>query len=300
MKIYIGACPNVLSQNENGTKDRLSVPNRMMKRRMIERGFLKHAARIRETLKTQNYYVDDNDQIWVRIPSVPGRIHKINTDGELLEVVYVYERWYDPKKKQTRNRQVIIGHSIEACLPGMFPTDHYYEYFDFTSGMLLKRPEPELAGPPENEPEAPDAEKTRIIPAENLPANKQERAETRIMMPNYIQDEDPDEAETPEYKLQKTRFEILTDILDNIHTSIKNQAKKRPDAVVNPYKAQKINALLTEIRDFYEDTGVEDLMELIETPHVVEEDGRNTLVGTTYSDADILLEYYASIMNHIN
>ena len=332
---------------------------------MIDRGFLKHAERIRETLKTQNY-VDVNDQILVRIPSVPGRIHKIDTDGKILEVVYVYERWYDPEKKQTRNRQVIIGHALKDYLPGMYPTDHYYEYFDFTTGMLLKKPEPEAspedksetpkaekspAAPttpkeekkgkeeqkkealPENEttpvkktkpekettPENKEAskkekqpeekassakstgeEKTQIIPAENLPAKKQERAETRIMRLYQIKDEDPDEEETPEYKLHKARFEILTDILENIHTSIKNQARKRPDTVVNPYKAQKINTLLMEIRDYYKDTGVEDLMELIETPHVEEEDGRNTLVGTTYSDADILLEYYASVMNHIS
>ena len=97
----------------------------------------------------------------------------------------------------------------------------------------------------------------------------------------------------------RERVAILADILKKIHESIKTQAKKRPDDVISPFKAQKINSILSELKEKYAGTGYDDLLEMIDEPQEVEKDGRTILVGPTYSDVEVILDHYASILHFI-
>ena len=97
----------------------------------------------------------------------------------------------------------------------------------------------------------------------------------------------------------RERVAILADILKKIHESIKTQAKKRPDDVISLFKAQKINSILSELKEKYAGTGYDDLLEMIDEPQEVEKDGRTILAGPTYSDVEVILDHYASILHFI-
>ena len=110
-------------------------------------------------------------------------------------------------------------------------------------------------------------------------------------------DANPTKEEAEEQRL--TRLAVLNQILRGIKDSIRLQAKKKPDAIVNTYKARSINRILSEIRDQYEGSGYTDLLTLVEEPAEEEQDGRIILTGMTYSDTEVLLEHYAAIVRFI-
>lgn len=97
----------------------------------------------------------------------------------------------------------------------------------------------------------------------------------------------------------RERTAILVHILRAIQASIQTQAKKHPDVIINQFKAEKINVILSEIKDKYTGTGYEDLLELIEEPGEEEKDGRIIRTGPTYSDVDVLLAHYVTILKFI-
>ena len=98
---------------------------------------------------------------------------------------------------------------------------------------------------------------------------------------------------------EKERTAILMRILESVAKTISNQAKKHPDHIINVYKARKINEILIELRVKYQGSGYEDLLEMIQEPEEVEQDGQKYLTGMTYSDAEVLLSHYATIIEHI-
>ena len=98
---------------------------------------------------------------------------------------------------------------------------------------------------------------------------------------------------------EKERTAILMRILESVAKTISNQAKKHPDHIINTYKARKINEILIELRVQYQGSGYEDLLELIQEPEEVEQDGQKFLTGMTYSDAEVLLCHYATVIEHI-
>ena len=125
--------------------------------------------------------------------------------------------------------------------------------------------------------------------------------------PQTEQDE-KQENKTDDYTLEQNydivqqfreRTAILVHILRAIQTSIQTQAKKHPDVIINQFKAEKINVILSEIKDKYAGTGYEDLLELIEEPGEEEKDGRIIRTGPTYSDVDVLLAHYVTILKYI-
>ena len=95
------------------------------------------------------------------------------------------------------------------------------------------------------------------------------------------------------------RLAVLNQILKGIRESIRNQAKKKPDAIINTYKARSINKILLEIQSYYQGSGYEDLLTLVEEPGEEEHDGRVILTGMTYSDVEVLLEKYIAIVRFI-
>ena len=62
-----------------------------------------------------------------------------------------------------------------------------------------------------------------------------------------------------------------------------------------------MNSLLEEARGYYAGTGYEDLLKLIEKPIERElKDGSIVMYGQTYSDVDVLLSHYDTILRFID
>ena len=100
---------------------------------------------------------------------------------------------------------------------------------------------------------------------------------------------------------EKERITILKLILRGVHESIRMQARKRPDDIVNSYKAETMNSLLEEAKGYYAGTGYGDLLKLIPKPiEKVLKDGSVLMSGLTYSDVDVLLSHYDTILRFID
>ena len=71
----------------------------------------------------------------VLIPRIEGRVttRQAGADGTRY-VEYILESWYDPEKKQMRNRKARIGQVLEVFPVAMIPTEQYYQYFDRRTG----------------------------------------------------------------------------------------------------------------------------------------------------------------------
>ena len=102
-----------------------------------------------------------------------------------------------------------------------------------------------------------------------------------------------------DFNALRERIAILSDILTKIHESIKTQAKRRPDDIISEFKAKKINSILAEIKEKYAGTGYDDLLELIEMPQEIRKDEEIYVIGPSYSDVEVILDHYASILHFI-
>ena len=320
--------------------------------------------RIEDELKKNNY-VQIGDLEFVRYPNVAKEKIRVLPQNEkgLYPVEYIHERWYDPKRKQMRNRKTRIGYIIDE-LPGiMIPNRRYDSCLEASSGKAFedsftemledirkyneerqqreeeqrrRREEEESYKELFGENNEHSADVARMHLEEMLSGMDERRADKKTdNEEDYEEYEDVEEADTesvgelnptpappasgtqtthqeeetemsqrPSHfagvSMEDERAAVLEKILEKITESIKNQAKKHPDALVNVFKARKINEILIEIKIRYRDSGYEDLLELIEEPHEVEEDGQRYLTGMTYSDVEVLLCHYSTILHHIH
>ena len=145
--------------------------------------------------------------------------------------------------------------------------------------------------------EAPESE-------EDLEAAEQELREAFGLEPKPKVEKTEEEKELDRqyasYQKDRERLAILKQILNGILTAIRNQARKRPNDIVNTYKVNKINEILIEIRDKYKESDYLDLLDLMEEPKIVkDEDGEISITGTTYSDAEVMLSHYDTILKFI-
>jgi len=336
--------------------------------------------KVHEELKHHNK-VSFGDADLVRIPQIEGRIFiKKNEKLGTSNVEYIYDQWYDPEKKQNRNRKAKIGVVFSVFPEAMIPEERYYEFFDERTGNLKERKAEERkeADPvPEGYDEAADgdngtaeqvkekktaepvlidgAEKTgqeaqhtearETTPENSLPQaitddpdeivrrvraeaeeirkqhqekekEKRKLAEQMMILGNTEQasrmalDSDAEtsgidfESMTEsEQELARTewvtgRFHILKDIVRRTHETIQAHARKQPDALINASKARRINKVLAEVRQRERKMGMLDLLALLQEPHEEEQDGKTVTVGTSYSDAEIILDYYCAVMNY--
>lgn len=106
--------------------------------------------------------------------------------------------------------------------------------------------------------------------------------------------------EKEQTETERERAAILRLILASITKAISNQARKHPNDLINAYKARTINSILIEIRVKYQNTGYADLLGMIREPEEVEENGQKYLTGMTYSDAEVLLTHYATVIEYIH
>ena len=126
-------------------------------------------------------------------------------------------------------------------------------------------------------------------------------AETEENMENgdYAYSEEALQESYRDFNALRERIAILSDILTKIHESIKTQAKRRPDDIISEFKAKKINSILAEIKEKYAGTGYDDLLELIEMPQEIRKDEEIYVIGPSYSDVEVILDHYASILHFI-
>lgn len=99
--------------------------------------------------------------------------------------------------------------------------------------------------------------------------------------------------------LTRERYELLRSQLRYTLKSIDQMAKKHPNMLVGTYKARKINKTLSEIRTIYLGTEYEDMLDLIDEPHRVEVDGETNIEGMSYTDVQIMLNYYIAVFSQI-
>ncbi len=124
---------------------------------------------------------------------------------------------------------------------------------------------------------------------------KEEENSKKVNNEAESEEEDLEEA-FARYTREMERIAILFKILQGVLEAIRNQSKKKPNEIINSYKARTINQILEEIREQYKDTGYLDLLGLLEESEEGQaEDGRTVQTGMTYSDAEVLLEHYAAI-----
>lgn len=286
--------------------------------------------RVEEELKQKNS-IQLGDTTLVRYPDTAGtRVLKANKHG-VRHVQYVYEQWYDPEKRQCRNRKTVIGQMSDEFPGAMIPNDRYRRYFDPETGLPRRQDEensaetaadiPENPEPGQREREAlqrtvvrygmesPEAIEVAIRYLDQLTPENDEKglimndqgSEAAIIGQNEQGKTGGDDLQAlySQVSRQKERITILIRILNEINSTICNYAKRHPDDLISPYKVRRINAILTEIRTYYVKSGYEDLLELIPEPETVEQDGEEMLVGMTYSDVEVLLDHYVTILSYI-
>lgn len=91
-------------------------------------------ARVAEELRENNKVQVGGVEL-VRIPDIQGiRILPPNQQGNSL-VEYVRDQWYDPVKKQSRNKKSKIGQASNEYPGAMIPNESYFRLFDSRTGL---------------------------------------------------------------------------------------------------------------------------------------------------------------------
>ena len=85
--------------------------------------------------------VQIGDAVAVRIPKLDGQIRLVPKDkhNQSFYVEYIYDRWYDEEKKQSRNSKAIIGTVFSLYPNAMIPNERYHDFFDIQTGKPLKK-----------------------------------------------------------------------------------------------------------------------------------------------------------------
>ena len=99
---------------------------------------------------------------------------------------------------------------------------------------------------------------------------------------------------SPRYTSRKTR--ILLDLLTSMRDVVREHARKRPEDVMPLYQVEKINPVLEKIRKMEAELGYGEMLEVIPRPRSRFVDGETVLEGMSYGDAEVLLEYYNSVI----
>jgi len=332
-------------------------------------------ARVVRELNEKNE-VKMGDAFVVRIPKIEGKTSL--RKGEYADYVeYKVDGWYDPEKKQNRNRKVIIGQVIYPIPGSMLPNENYYKYFDRATGYEKTNTEGAEGMEQEAEETAKHAEvfantrepspcvsrkemirnvmeedgiirrstermremirggygnemkddaagmdwgKTGLMREEgresmreqemenemagikgegNRESMGEQETETGEKMREGDQTNEAmmegEEGDSEEKKKRRRRLRVLLDVLTSIRDVVKEQARKRPDEIMNEYQVEKINPVLEEIMMIEKEMGFGDLLEVIRKTEKGA-DGKVEVKGMSYGDIEVLLEYYNSVV----
>jgi hypothetical protein len=88
------------------------------------------------------------------------------------------------------------------------------------------------------------------------------------------------------------RYVLVRRLFDEMYFAIEELAGKFPNEVMDPYKAEKINEVLKEIRGMVEDEKMVGYLRLIDEPEIVTVKGEEVTKGLTYSDVLLLMKWY--------
>ena len=274
-----------------------------------------------------NEIMQPDGSIIAKIPRIEHRIFT-RTEGSDIHVLFLADRWYDQEKRQMRNQKVDIGRKLGDLLPGMMLVnqDNYYDYFN-NHGHLFNDPlqkrkdqkakeeaerkEAEAAKratstskeateetgtetilPEPEEERSVDEIKAALIEKEKLLDEKLKQAEEDLIeleKNKQVLDELQDVKVLALREKEKAHIKLLNDFLESYIDSVKEQAKRRPDALMRLTQIRAINEILDELRHYFAGSESENYLHLAEEPR---EDDLEHHPGTTYGEMDILLAAY--------
>ena len=93
------------------------------------------------------------------------------------------------------------------------------------------------------------------------------------------------------YGHSRTMFAVYRELFDRMYYEFQIQSRRKPDAKVNAYKAQKIDSILTPLREMMSGEAYAPYLDLI--GEAADESGDG---GKTYSDVALMLTQYKGAM----
>jgi len=208
--------------------------------------------------------------------------------GERVE--YEIDRIYSPEEQNTRVKRKVIG-KVDPVQPGrMFPNEFYFELFpdnevpeeireEFLRECEIKRQMKIIRRSPEEvvdhvvrglyqmsqeEKDFASADATRAFREPGAAARSPLKTSTQARFPG---------ASNP------WTFGVQRRVFDEIYYAIEELAEKYPNEKIEPFKVERINEVLEELRGCIEDERIKPFLRLIEE-------------GLSYSDVMILLKWY--------
>ena len=130
-----------------------------------------------------------------------------------------------------------------------------------------------------------------------------------MMLPNenyriYIEGEknmNEEQKQTAEnYAADRKNFFMLRDLFEQMYFEFQFQARRKPDDILNSYKAVKINSILKPLRELMAGEEYAAYLDLADTGQSGETDDAETPAGKTYSDVVLLLTQYKGAMRRYN
>jgi len=218
----------------------------------------------------------------VPIPWDQGNI--VIRKGDTVE--YQLDRTYEPEDKSTRVQRKVIGKVDPVQAGRMFPNEAYFELFpdnevpvdvrdEFLRECAIKRQMKVIRQNPEE------------IVDQIVMGMEQMRNDTSsgLRPPAWAAARTPTENEhTGSFSgrfvpPQGEGYAVLRRVFDEIYYAIEELAGRFPNEVVVPFKVERINEVLSSLRDSIEDEKMKPFLRLIEE-------------GLTYSDVMLLLKWY--------
>lgn len=234
-----------------------------------------------------------------KIPRMKGLIsykNKETGDGKVTRYVeLITERRYDPEKKQSRNKRVSIGIDISHIYPGMMIiNENYHKYFSKSGELLItpiieERKKKEVKDKKDQEP-GPGTET-----APHPPESPQEEKETKQEEAKEEESMDGRDQEIQDRlnreQHMRDRFGFLDRMLNGYKYLVDEQLDRKQDRKMSRYQIRRINELLEEIRDFFQEFEYTEYLQTAEEPEG--EDGERM----SYSDMAVLLRGYVCVMD---
>ena len=208
--------------------------------------------------------------------------------GERVE--YEIDRIYLPEEQNTRVKRKVIG-KVDPVQPGrMFPNEFYFELFpdnevpeeireEFLRECEIKRQMRVIRRSPEEvvdhvvrglyqmsqeEKDFASADATRAFGEPGAAARSPLKTSTQARFPG---------ASNP------WTFGVQRRVFDEIYYAVEELAGKFPNEKIEPFKVERINEVLEELRGISPDDGINKYLRLIEE-------------GLTYSDVLLMLKWY--------
>ncbi len=230
----------------------------------------------------ENYYLKT-----ITVPIPEDKLVVIRK-GERVE--YEIDRIYLPEEQNTRVKRKVIG-KVDPVQPGrMFPNEFYFELFpdnevpeevrdEFLRECEIKRQMKIIRRSPEEvvdhvvrglyqmsqeEKDFASADATRAFREPGAAARSPLKTSTQARFPG---------ASNP------WTFGVQRRVFDEIYYAIEELAGKFPNEKIEPFKVERINEVLEELRGISPDDGINKYLRLIEE-------------GLTYSDVLLMMKWY--------